>query len=88
LQYIRPGAVASLVCGLIGLLICGVVFGPIAIAQASSAKRAIAADPSLGGGGMATAGMVLGIVDLAFFVIFLLIRLSMMGSGGSSYDSY
>jgi hypothetical protein len=70
-----PGAVASLVCGIIGLLICGVVLGPIAISQANNAKRAIENDPTLGGSGLATAGFVLGIIDLVFFVLFVLVRL-------------
>jgi hypothetical protein len=77
-----PGAVASLVCGIIGLLICGIVFGPIAIAQSSQAKRAIAADPTLGGGGMATAGLILGILDLVGWAIVLLLNLSARSSGG------
>lgn len=71
-----PGAVASLVCGIIGLLLCGVVLGPIAIAQASSARRAIAMDPRLSGGGMATAGLVLGILDLVGWAIVVMLRLS------------
>lgn len=71
-----PGAVASLVCGLVGLVFCQIVFGPIAISRANAAKRAIEADPTLGGEGLATAGMILGIIDLVLFVIVLLFRLS------------
>jgi hypothetical protein len=70
-----PGAVASLVFGIIGLLFCGVIFGPLAIARSSSAKREIAMNPTYGGGGMATAGMVLGILDLVAWGILLLMRL-------------
>ena len=70
-----PGAVASLVCGIIGLLICGVVFGPIAIAQGTQARRAVATDPTLTGGGMATAGLVLGIIDLVAWGLILMTRL-------------
>jgi hypothetical protein len=70
-----PGAVASLVCGLVGLLICGVVLGIVAIVKANEAKRAIAADPRYEGAGMATAGFVLGIVDLVVFAIGLLVIL-------------
>lgn len=68
-----PGAVASLVCGILGLFICGLVLGIIAITKAQEAKRAIASDPRYSGGGMATAGMVLGIIDLVGFVITMLI---------------
>ena len=68
-----PGAVASLVCGILGFFICGLVLGIIAITKAQEAKRAIGSDPRYTGGGMATAGMVLGIIDLVGFVITVLI---------------
>ena len=70
-----PGAVQSMVFGIIGLLSCGVVFGPLAISRSSSAKREIAMNPMYGGGGYATAGMVLGILDLVAFAILMMIRL-------------
>jgi len=66
-----PGAVASLVLGIIGLVLCGIVLGPLAIWQASSAKRAISGDPTYGGGGMATAGMVLGIISVVLSALWL-----------------
>ncbi|HEU4731460.1 MAG TPA: DUF4190 domain-containing protein [Kofleriaceae bacterium] len=71
-----PGAVSSLVCGIIGLVFCQIILGPVAIIQANSAKRAMAADPTLGGEGLATAGMVMGIVDLVVFVLAVLVQLS------------
>jgi hypothetical protein len=71
-----PGAVKSLVLGLVGLLVCGVILGPLAISASNQAKQAIASDPTYGGEGMATAGKVLGILDIVFFVIFLLVRMS------------
>ena len=71
-----PGAVSSLVCGIIGVLICQIVLGPIAIAQAVGAKKRIKADPRYTGEGMATAGFVLGIVALCLFGIWVLMRLA------------
>jgi len=71
-----PGAVASLVYGLVGLVLCGVILGPIAISKSNSAKAAMVSDPTLGGEGLATAGLVLGIADLVLFVIYLMIRAS------------
>lgn len=70
-----PGAVASLVCGIISLLFCGLIFGIIAISQASKAKRMIAENPTYGGGGMATAGQVLGVIGLIGWAIIVLVRL-------------
>lgn len=71
-----PDAKTALICGIVGLLFCGVVLGPLAISKASAAKQAIAKDPTLSGEGLATAGMVLGILDLVFFVIVLALRMS------------
>lgn len=73
-----PGAAASLVLGIVGLVFCQIILGPIAIWQAGKAKEAMANDPSLGGEGLATAGKVLGIIDLVLFGIYVLIRLSAM----------
>lgn len=60
-----PGAVVSLVCGIVGVAvpIAGLVLGIIAIVQSRKAKAALAQNPgTYGGGGMATAGLVLGII--------------------------
>lgn len=73
-----PGAVASLVCGIIGLVFCQIVLGPIAIWQASRARAAMKNDPSLGGEGLATAGAILGVVDVVVFFLVLLSQLSKM----------
>ncbi|HSD86373.1 MAG TPA: DUF4190 domain-containing protein, partial [Kofleriaceae bacterium] len=70
-----PGAVAALVWGIAGLLICGVIFGPIAISKANSAKAAMKMDPTLGGEGLATAGTVLGIIDIIIAAILIMMRM-------------
>jgi hypothetical protein len=70
-----PGATAALVCGIVGVFICQIVFGIIAIVKANEAKRAIAADPRYDGAGMATAGLVLGIIDLVIFAIAVLVAM-------------
>jgi hypothetical protein len=71
-----PGAVASLVCGLVGLLICGVILGIIAIVNANKARSEIRRNPHLGGGGMATAGLVLGIIDIPLGILFAMINIA------------
>lgn len=71
-----PGAVKSLVFGIIGLFICGIIFGPLAISKANEAKTAMKTDPTLGGEGLATAGMVLGVLAIIGWAIVLLIRVS------------
>ena len=76
-----PGAVASMVLGLVGLFVCGLILGIIAIVKSSEARKAIASNPRYVGGGYATAGLVMGIVDLAAWAIFLLWKLSETGRG-------
>ena len=65
----RPAALA-----IIGFVIwpIGIICGPLAINYANQARDAIAANPMLDGSGMATAGYVLGIVDLILGVLFIL----------------
>ena len=64
-------------CGIIGLFCVGIILGIIALCCASSAKKAIRANPGVyGGGGMATAGTVLGIIDIVGGIIAVLILLN------------
>lgn len=64
-------AVASLVCGLVGFLFCGIpailaiVFGTVSLGR-------IKQDPGLDGSGMAVAGRILGIVWVALFLLLMI----------------
>jgi Na+/proline symporter len=61
--------VAGLVCGLVGLFIANVILGPLAIIFGGIAwSRANRGESPRG---MAIAGVVLGIVDVALFVLLL-----------------
>jgi len=61
----NTSAIISLVCGILGNIIAGPIFGTIAIFQGRKAKR-------LGYlGGKATAGVVLGIVAIVFWLFFM-----------------
>ncbi|HEX4686760.1 MAG TPA: DUF4190 domain-containing protein [Nocardioides sp.] len=62
-------AVWSLVCGIVGLLCFGIILGPVAIVLGRQAQRQ-------GGGGMAKAGEILGYVDVALFVLWIVIYAS------------
>jgi|GEM_PF-580482 len=64
-------AIASLVVGIIGLIpMCGPIPALIAIGLGSSAKDEIrVARGALGGGGLATAGMVLGCIGAVLGVL-------------------
>lgn len=68
-------AIWSLVLGILGLLCCGFLTGIPAIILARSAKKEMAVSGQ-GGGGLATAGFVLGCIAVAFGVIFVLLALT------------
>ena len=63
-------AIASLVCGLVGLLIFGFVLGPLAIIFGAVG---IGKANKLGGKGkgMAIAGLIIGAVDVLLIIVFL-----------------
>jgi hypothetical protein len=60
-------AVWSLVCGIVGLVCFGIILGPVAIVLGRQAQRQ--GSP----GGMARAGEILGYVDIALFVVSIII---------------
>lgn len=70
--YRRAGnngkAVAAMVCGIVGLVVFGFILGIIAIVLGSMAKKEIQRTGQ-GGSGMATAGIVLGILDIVAGII-------------------
>ncbi|GGT28873.1 hypothetical protein GCM10010254_57040 [Streptomyces chromofuscus] len=72
-------AIASLTCGIIGIFLFNVILGPIAIVLGAVGMRQA---PVKGGGGMARAGIILGIVDLVLFVALLALAAS---DGGFSW---
>lgn len=67
-------AIASLVCGIVGLLFFGLILGVLAFILGRRSRRDITERPwALKGLGLATAGMVLGMLDVLFFVVFVAI---------------
>lgn len=69
------GAKASVVFGILGFFICGFVFGWMAISNANKAKQQIAADPDrYDGEGLATAGLILGAIDILSWAAFIIMR--------------
>ncbi len=59
----------SLIYSIVGILCCGIILGPVAIWKGVRAKKLIAENPYLTGAGMATAGIVIGIIDTVYFTI-------------------
>ncbi len=71
-QGTNQKAIWSLVTGILGFLCCGILLGPVAIFLATSAKKEMTASGQQGGG-MATAGLVLGIIATVFGLIQLVL---------------
>jgi len=69
-------AMASLCCGIAGLLVAGVVPGPPAIVSGVVGKRQA---PARGGAGMARAGLVPGVIALVLAVVMIIVSAA---SGG------
>ncbi|MBD9727893.1 DUF4190 domain-containing protein [Streptomyces caniscabiei] len=66
-------AIASLVCGIIGIFFFNVVLGPLAIVLGAVGLRQAGVK---GGGGLAKAGIVLGVVDLIIFAVLIAVAAS------------
>ncbi|HEY1956513.1 MAG TPA: DUF4190 domain-containing protein [Polyangiaceae bacterium] len=79
---VDPGECAlarqALIYSIIGLFCFGIVLGPLAISKARSAKMILAVTPGMRGEGMATAALILGIFDLALWVVGLVLRIALM----------
>ena len=66
-------AIASLVCGILGVLIVGLILGAVAVILGRRSRREIMEQPTLMKGlGLATAGMVLGVIDMAAYLFIIL----------------
>ncbi len=76
-----PGATSSLVWGILGFFFCGLIFGIVAICEANKAKNLIHEQPDVyTGDGLATAGLVIGIIDLVAWGLILLGNIAAAGS--------
>ncbi len=58
-------AIASLILGIAGLIICPLIPSIVAIVLGNQSKARLAADPSLEGEGLARAGVILGWIGVA-----------------------
>lgn len=66
-------AIAALVLGIVSIFAFGFIAGVIAIILGVLARKEIDADPSLGGRGLATAGLVLGIIGIVLWALVLVV---------------
>lgn len=84
-KRVEGTAIASLILGIAGFLVCPVVTSILAIIFGNQAKAKIAADPSLEGESMANAGVILGWVGvgLAIAVAVIIIAIVAVGAIGN-----
>jgi len=67
-----PEANRALTYAIIGLFCLGFVLGPMAIVKGTSAKKQIAADPRYSGESAATAAQIIGGIEVALYVLYIL----------------
>ena len=86
-------ATASLVLGIVSIAlgwilggILGIITGILAIILAVVAKKKIKADPSMGGKGSATGGMVTGIIGLVLYSIIWIIVIVFLSTAASGLE--
>jgi hypothetical protein len=70
-------AIASLACGIAGFVVAPVLASIAAIVLGSMARDELRRDPTLGGEGMATAGLVLGWLGIALPALGVLLFLGL-----------
>lgn len=79
------GATASLVLGILGLVLISGLFAILAVVFGHSARKRIRkSNVQLAGSGEASAGLVLGYLVIAFYVIGLIIVIAVVGMGVSA----
>jgi len=65
-------AIASIVCGLVGLFVAGYILGLLAIIFGAIALKRVRNNPGTPGRGLAVAGMILGLIDVILLAILML----------------
>ncbi|HET8602922.1 MAG TPA: DUF4190 domain-containing protein [Marmoricola sp.] len=77
-------AIVALVLGILGLVGCGIIAGiPALIVGRSAVKEIDASGGRIGGRGMATAGWVLGVVEIVLAVIGGIVLAVIFASGSA-----
>jgi len=81
-RVMAPGAVASLIFGILGFCICGIIFGLLAVSKGKQARDLCRENPGeYSGEGLALAGIILGWIGFALTLIVLVVRLVMLAAG-------
>ena len=69
-------ASSALTYAIVGIFCFGIILGPIAISKGSKAMKIIDSEPGWEGRGSAKAAVIIGWIDVVFFILGIIIRLS------------
>jgi hypothetical protein len=83
-QRTEGRAIASLVLGIVGFVAFPLVPSVLAIWLGVTAKRRMRADPTLTGEGLATAGVILGVVEIVLVVLSVILLIGLVTQTGGS----
>jgi Domain of unknown function (DUF4190) len=73
-------AIASLIVGILSLLCCGIILGPAAAIMGFISRNRIAqSGGAIGGGGLAMAGLILGIVGFLLWIVIVIVEIAAAG---------
>ena len=84
-QQTTPGsATAALILGICALLVCPIICAPLALIYGNKARNEIdGSGGRLGGRGMATAGIILGWIGIAWAVLWVIYIIVVIAASGS-----
>ena len=80
-------AVASLICGILGLVGTGPITGIVAIITGHMAKKQIRQNPQMTGSGMATAGLIMGWLATIIGIIAVIVVVVMIMGAATAFSS-
>ena len=70
-------AIGSLVCGIISLLLFGIILGVVAVVLGVMARNEIKANPNLDGDGLALAGIITGAIGAVLALVLIIAGVGM-----------
>ncbi len=70
-------AIAALVCGILSLILFGIILGAVAVVLGTMARKEIRENPNLDGDGMALAGIITGAIGAVLAVVLIALGVGM-----------
>ncbi len=70
-------AIGALVCGIISLILFGIILGVVAVVLGTMARKEIRENPNLDGDGMALAGIITGAIGAVLALVLIIAGVGM-----------